>query len=59
MTNAYGPTQEQRESLSIARQAYDAVVAELDVLVNEEYAALKKALDDAKVPWTPGRGIQR
>jgi len=59
MTNAYGPTPEQRESLTLARETYDEVVAELDVLVNEEYGALKAALDAAKVPWTPGRGIQR
>ena len=59
MSNAYGPTPEQRESLSIGRSTYDDVVAELDSIVNEEYAALKSALDAAKVPWTPGRGIQR
>jgi hypothetical protein len=59
MVNAYGPTPEQRESLTLARETYDEVVAELDVLVNEEYEALKSALDAAKVPWTPGRGIQR
>ena len=59
MSNAYGPTPAQRESLSIARRTYDEVTTELDGIVNEEYAALKSALDDAKVPWTPGRGIQR
>ncbi len=59
MSNAYGPTPAQRESFEIARQAYDGVVTELDAIVNEEYAALKAALDVAKVPWTPGRGIQR
>ncbi len=57
-SNAYGPTPDQRDSLTIARATYDAVVAELDGIVNGEYAALKRALDDAKVPWTPGRGIQ-
>ena len=59
MSNAYGPTPEQRESLTVARRTYDEVVAELDSIINEEYAALKSALDAAKVPWTPGRGIQR
>ena len=59
MSSAYGPTPLQRESLAIARRTYDQVVAELDGIVNEEYAALKTALDAAKVPWTPGRGIQR
>lgn len=55
---AYGPTPEQQESLRIARTLYDDVVAELTELVDTEYAALKSAMDAAKVPWTPGRGIQ-
>ena len=55
---AYGPTPEQRDSLRIGRALYDDIVAELDQLVNEEYAGLKEAMDTAKVPWTPGRGIQ-
>jgi photosystem II stability/assembly factor-like uncharacterized protein len=55
---AYGPTPEQRESLRIARALYDEVVAELTALVDEEYAGLKEAMDIAKVPWTPGRGVQ-
>ena len=58
-TNAYGPTPAQRESLRIARRLYDEVAGELTTLVDEEYAGLKRALDDAKVPWTPGRGVQQ
>ncbi len=59
MSNAYGPTPAQRDSLRLARETYDSATAELNRLINEEYAALKAALDAAKVPWTPGRGIQR
>jgi photosystem II stability/assembly factor-like uncharacterized protein len=55
---AYGPTPEQRESLRIGRALYDDIVAELDNLVNVEYAGLKEAMDTARVPWTPGRGVQ-
>ncbi|NIL94954.1 MAG: glycosyl hydrolase [Woeseiaceae bacterium] len=55
---AYGPTPEQRESLRIGRALYDDIVSELDTLVNVEYAGLKDAMDTARVPWTPGRGIQ-
>lgn len=55
---AYGPTPEQRDSLRIGRSLYDEIVAELDRLVNEEYAGLKEAMDTARVPWTPGRSIQ-
>ena len=55
---AYGPTPEQRNSLRIGRALYDDIVAELDRLVSEDYAGLKEAMDIARVPWTPGRGIQ-
>ena len=57
-TNAYGPTPAQRESLRIARAQYDDVVQVLTALVETEYAGLKEAMDTARVPWTPGRGIQ-
>ena len=55
---ANGPTPEQRESLRLARALYDDIVSELNTLVNVEYAGLKEAMDTARVPWTPGRGIQ-
>ncbi len=57
-SNAYGPTEAQQESLRLARALYDEAVGELTSLVDEEYAGLKEALDTARVPWTPGRGIQ-
>ena len=53
-TNAYGPTPDQRESYRIGRALYDTVVGELDA-IDADYAAFKAALDEAKVPWTPGR----
>jgi hypothetical protein len=56
--SAHGPTPAQQESFRIARKAYDEVVAELTRLVDEDYAGLKQAMDTARVPWTPGRGIQ-
>ena len=56
---AHGPTPAQQESLRIARSVYDETVGVLTELVDTEYAALKAAMDAAKVPWTPGRGIQR
>ena len=57
--NAYGPTPAQRESFRVASGLYDEVVVELTALVDSEYAGLKEAMDMAKVPWTPGRGVQR
>jgi len=55
---AYGPTPAQRTSYEIGVKLYDDVVENLTGLVDSEYAVLKEALDLAKVPWTPGRGIQ-
>lgn len=55
---AYGPTPLQRESLRIGRSLYDDVKSELTELIDSEYLTLKEALDDAQVPWTPGRGVQ-
>ncbi|MBT8444140.1 MAG: glycosyl hydrolase, partial [Gammaproteobacteria bacterium] len=57
-TNAYGPTPEQRESLQIGRALYDDVKQQLTELIDVEYAGLKDAMDTARVPWTPGRGVQ-
>ena len=57
--SAHGPTPAQQESMRIARKVYDEVVVELTRLVDEEYAGLKQAMDTARVPWTPGRGIQK
>ncbi|MGB5447753.1 MAG: hypothetical protein WBM80_02395 [Woeseiaceae bacterium] len=57
-SGAYGPTPEQRESLQIGRALYEDVTRQLSGLVDGEYATLKEALDTARVPWTPGRGVQ-
>ncbi len=57
-TNAYGPTPEQRESLEIGARLYADVKATLVNVVEVEYEGLKDAMDQAGVPWTPGRGIQ-
>jgi hypothetical protein len=57
--SAYGPTPAQQESLRLARKLYDEVVVELKQLVETDYAGLKQAMDVARVPWTPGRSVQR
>jgi photosystem II stability/assembly factor-like uncharacterized protein len=56
--SAHGPTAAQQDSLRIARKLYDEVYAELTRLVEVEYAGLKEAMDTARVPYTPGRGLQ-
>ena len=56
-TSAHGPTRAQQDSLRIGRKLYDEVFAELTAL-EKEYAGLKAAMDTARVPYTPGRGVQ-
>lgn len=58
-TNAYGPTDTQRQSYKIARDEYADISMQLTQLVDRDYAALKDTLNDSSVPWTPGRGIQK
>jgi photosystem II stability/assembly factor-like uncharacterized protein len=55
--NAHGPTQTQRESFAIARDAYADIGPALTALIDGEYQSLKRDLDAAGVPWTPGRGV--
>ena len=58
-SSAYGPTPPQRTSYDIGRRLYDDIVKQLDTLINGEYEGLKQVLDQAGVPWTPGRGVQQ
>ena len=58
-SSAYGPTPPQRTSYDIGRRLYDDIVKQLDTLIDGEYEGLKQALDQAEVPWTPGRGVQQ
>jgi len=55
--NAHGPTTTHRESLQIARNEFNAVQASLRQLIDVDYERLKTALDQAGVPWSPGRGL--
>lgn len=57
--NAHGPTQTQRDTFAIARDAYAGIGSALTQLVDDEYPLLLQALDAAGVPWTPGRGIMQ
>ncbi len=56
-TSAYGPTATQARNLEIAEIDFKEVGQALDRLIDREFAALKKKLDTAGVPWTPGRGV--
>lgn len=53
----HGPTQTHLESFEIASEAFGELKAELDRLVLTEIPSLERRLDDAGVPWTPGRAV--
>ena len=55
--SVHGPTATHRESLDIARRAFAELKEELNRLVQTELPALERRLDEAGVPWTPGRAV--
>ena len=52
------PTQQEKDALALVPSRLDPEVARLNALVSERMPALLKALDEAGVPWTPGRPIR-
>ena len=55
MFSAYGPTPNLENSLVIAEQNFAGVQQELEQILKTELPALRAELDQAGVPWTPGR----
>lgn len=55
--STYGATPTHRRSLDIAKEGLEQLVAELDAILSERLPGLEAELEDAKVPWTPGRSI--
>ncbi|MBT8063289.1 MAG: glycosyl hydrolase, partial [Gammaproteobacteria bacterium] len=53
----HGPTPMHERSLQIAEQLFSGVRDRLDKVVDEDLPALREQLDEAGVPWTPGRGV--
>jgi hypothetical protein len=56
-TSTYGPTPTHLLSVEIAEQQFTALRRDLDRLVDLDLPALEEKLDDAGVPWTPGRSV--
>ena len=52
------PTQQEKDALALVPARLDPEVARLNALVTERMPALLEALDEAGVPWTPGRAIR-
>ena len=56
-STTYGPTPQHERNYEIAAEAFKAVQSDLQQLLGVDFEALKKKLDAAGVPWTPGRGL--
>jgi len=55
--STYGPTPTHQRSLEIAEQNFAAIKTALNRIFGSDLPALRKAMDVAGVPWTPGRGV--
>jgi hypothetical protein len=53
--STYGPTPTHRKSLEIAESALAGLREELSLLLRIDLPALERRLDEAGVPWSPGR----
>jgi hypothetical protein len=54
--STYGPTPTHTRALEIAENEFETVKAALKQLLVTDLPALRSQLDEAGVPWTPGRG---
>lgn len=57
MGSTEGPTGTHRRQFEIAGEEYDALVGDLEQLVEKDVPKLLKKLDDLGAPWTPGRKL--
>ncbi len=55
--STYGPTPTHERSLQIAEQQFSEFRREFDELLEKQLPAFEEKLNDAGVPWTPGRGV--
>ena len=55
--SSYGPTPSHERSLEIGEQEFADIRAALERIFNTELPALRNDMDEAGVPWTPGRGV--
>jgi hypothetical protein len=55
--STYGPTPAHRRNLEIAEQQFAQIESRLAQIFQQDLPALRQALNEAGVPWTPGRGV--
>jgi hypothetical protein len=53
--STYGPTPTHQRSLEIAQSEFAPISAALQAINQQALPTLRAALDEAGVPWTPGR----
>ena len=53
----YGPTATHRRALEIAREEFARIEGGLKQLLDTDLPALERKMEDAGVPWTPGRPL--
>jgi hypothetical protein len=53
------PTATHRRNYEIASQQFGAMVGDLRQLIEVDLPAFEQRLEEAGVPWTPGRGVPR
>lgn len=58
-SNTSTPTGTQRDQLELASDLFGAMVEDLRQLVDVDLPELEERLEEAGVPWTPGRGVPR
>ena len=52
------PTEQELQALEAAPAALDREVGRLNAILTERLTSFRAALDEAGVPWTPGRPIR-
>lgn len=57
--STYGPTALHLENFRIAKEQFDAIRAELKILVDEKIPAMEKALEAAGAPWIEGQPLPK
>jgi photosystem II stability/assembly factor-like uncharacterized protein len=55
--STYGPSPMHTRNLEIAEEEFAIIERDLERIFATELPALRTALDQAGVPWTPGRGV--
>ena len=59
MRSMHGPTGTQRQQYEIALEEYGEVIDTLKGVIESELPKFQEELENAGIPWTPGRPIPK